>query len=126
LVVTPDTPSGDKLLATPAGVALGPLDQIADGAARGFVLEIAARRFHGFVVRSAEAVHGFVDRCPHMGVPLAHQLDDYMAPYAGLIACGWHGALFRVEGGLCVAGPCKGARLLEWPVEVVNGLIRTA
>lgn len=115
----------ERLLETPAGVRLGPLDLIADGKARGFVLEIGGRYFHGFVVRRGEQVHGFVDRCPHMGVPLAHELDDYMAPYGGLIACGWHGALFRVEGGLCVAGPCTGARLMAWPVEIENGIMRT-
>lgn len=115
----------ERLTATPAGVALGPLDLIADGKARGFVLEIGGRRFHGFVVRKGAKVHGYLDRCPHMGVPLAHELDDYLSPLSDHIACGWHGALFRIEGGLCVSGPCKGANLTPWPVEVVDGVMLT-
>ncbi|WP_286879864.1 Rieske (2Fe-2S) protein [Sphingomonas sp.] len=113
-----------RLYATPAGVALGPLAQIADGAARNFVLQLRAGRFHGFVVRRGDAAFGYVDRCPHAGLPLAQELDDYIA--AGHIRCTWHGALFRVDDGICVAGPCTGQRLAPWPVMVADGTIVTA
>lgn len=115
----------DRLLATPAGVKLGPLDLIPDGTARNFVLQLRAGRFHGFVVRSGDTVHGYVDRCPHAGVPLAQRLDDYLTPTGDLIACSWHGALFRIEDGLCVGGPCLGERLIPWPVQVEAGDIVT-
>jgi nitrite reductase/ring-hydroxylating ferredoxin subunit len=114
----------DRLTATPAGVKLGPLDQIADGAARSFVLEMRAGRFHGFVVRRGDTVHGYVDRCPHMGLPLAQKLDDYTA--ADKIACSWHGALFDIPTGVCVGGPCAGAALTPWPVRVEAGTMITA
>ena len=117
--------TGERLTATPAGVALGRLDLIADGAARNFVLEVGGRRFHGFVVREGQAVYGYVDRCPHMGVPLARELDAYMSPLSGHIACGWHGALFGVEDGRCVAGPCVGRSLIQWPVAVRDGIVVT-
>ena len=107
-----------RLSETPAGVTLGPLDLIPDGSARGFVLQMKAGRFHGFVVRRGENVTGYVDRCPHAGVPLARVLDDYLSPSGELIACSWHGALFRIEDGLCVGGPCAGQRLVPWPVVV--------
>lgn len=116
----------ERLTATPAGVTLGPLDIVADGGARNFVLEIGGRRFHGFVVRQGVDVFGYVDRCPHMGVSLARELDAYMAPMRDLVVCGWHGALFRVRDGRCIAGPCTGARLTPWPVEVGDGIIKTA
>ncbi|GGB29131.1 (2Fe-2S) ferredoxin [Sphingomonas metalli] len=115
-----------RLYATPAGVALGPLDLIPDGKARGFVLEMRAGRFHGFVVRQGEAVHGYVDRCPHVGFPLAQALDDYLTPDGGLIACTWHSALFRIADGACVGGPCMGQSLTPWPVAVQGGTLTTA
>jgi nitrite reductase/ring-hydroxylating ferredoxin subunit len=125
--VTPEAPPEPaRLAATPAGVRLCALDAIADGAARNFVLEMRAGRFHGFVVRRGEAVSGYVDRCPHMGLPLAQRLDDYLTPDGTLIACDWHGALFAIDGGQCVGGPCLGQRLTEWPVAVRDGEIVTA
>jgi nitrite reductase/ring-hydroxylating ferredoxin subunit len=116
----------DRLTCTPAGVTLCALSDLPDPGARNFVLEIGGKRFHGFVVRRGLTVIGFVDSCPHMGLPLAKRLDAYLTEDAKLIQCDWHGALFRPEDGLCVGGPCQGQSLLAWPVEVVNGVIRTA
>ena len=115
-----------RLFATPAGVKLGPLDAIPDGKARNFVLQMKAGRFHGFVVRRGAAVHGYVDSCPHAGMPLAQDLDGYLTGDGGLIQCSWHGALFRIEDGACVGGPCVGQRLRAWPVVVLDGMIVTA
>ena len=115
-----------RLSATPAGVRLGPLELIADGGARNFVLQIGDGYFHGFVVRQGDAVFGYLDRCPHAGLPLAQQLDGYLTPDGSLITCGWHGALFRPQDGVCVGGPCVGAALTPWPVELVDGSIVTA
>ncbi|KHL26506.1 2Fe-2S ferredoxin [Croceibacterium mercuriale] len=115
--VTPD--------AVPAGVRLCPGNQLAEGTARNFVLQLRAGRFHGFVVRRDGAVHGYVDRCPHMGLPLAQQLDRYLAPDGGLIMCSWHGALFRITDGTCVGGPCAGERLVPWPVAIQDDWIIT-
>lgn len=115
-----------SLTATPPNVELGPLELIRDGTARNFVLEMRAGRFHGFVVRRGDTVHGFVDRCAHMAIQLAQQLDDYLTPDGALIQCSWHGALYRIEDGVCVGGPCMGARLQPWPVTVSGGMITTA
>ncbi|WP_337846177.1 Rieske (2Fe-2S) protein [Sphingomonas sp.] len=116
----------ERLTATPPGVRLGPLDLIADGAARNFVLEMKAGRFHGFAVRSGDSVAGYVDRCPHMGLPLAQQLDAYLTGSGDMIQCSWHGALFRIADGQCVGGPCAGAALTPWPLTVRDGAIFTA
>ena len=114
-----------RTAATPGGIGLGPVDQIADGKARAFVIQMRESRFHGFVVRKGDTVFGYVDRCPHAGLPLAQQLDDYLAPGGGMIACSWHGALFAVEDGACLGGPCHGQRLVPWPVETRDGELYT-
>ncbi|SEN10786.1 Ferredoxin subunit of nitrite reductase or a ring-hydroxylating dioxygenase [Sphingomonas gellani] len=118
--------AGERLTSTPAGVRLATLESLTDGAARNFVLQMRAGRFHGFVVRRGERVWGYVDRCPHMGLPLAQVLDEYLTPDGQLIACSWHSALFEVEDGRCVGGPCSGQRLTTWPVAVVDGIVVTA
>ncbi len=102
------------------------LDLIPDPGAHGFVLQMAEAYFHGFVVRKDGAVHGYVDRCPHAGLPLPQALDVYLTLDESLIQCSWHGALFRIEDGACVGGPCSGARLTPWPIRLVEGRVVTA
>ncbi|WP_174292341.1 Rieske (2Fe-2S) protein [Sphingomonas bacterium] len=118
--------SGDaRLFATPAGVTLGSLDAVPDGGTRNYVLQLRAGRFHGFVIRRGDRVYGYVDRCPHAGLPLAQKLDRYLTADGRYIACSWHGALFDPSSGLCVGGPGAGQRLTEWPVEVNERVIVT-
>ncbi len=116
---------GDRLVDTPPGIALGPLDLIADGEARNFVVQMKAGRFHGFVVRKGDRVFGYRDRCPHMGLPLAQELDKYLSSGGELISCSWHGALFDIESGRCLGGPCAGAGLTPWPVTVADKMVKT-
>ena len=111
---------------TPAGVALCAETDLADPGARSLVLQIGEAFFHGFLVRRDGEVAGWVDRCPHAGHPLALELDRYLTPDGSLILCGWHGAVFEPLTGLCVGGPCAGGRLTPWPVEVRDGIVRTA
>lgn len=118
-------PSPARLAATPAGIRLGALGMIADGAARNFVIQLRAGRFHGFVVRRGADAFGYVDRCPHMRLPLARTLDDYLTPSGAMIACAWHGALFDIASGACLGGPCTGARLTPWPVVVAEDQLMT-
>lgn len=115
-----------RVYETPAGVALCALDALGDPGARNVVLQVDDAFFHGFLVRKGEQVHGYVDRCPHQGLPLAQKLDGYLTPDRTLICCEWHGALFRIDDGLCVGGPCAGQRLTPWPVRVEGGVVRTA
>jgi nitrite reductase/ring-hydroxylating ferredoxin subunit len=115
-----------RLTATPSGVRICPRDEIADGTARNFVLQMRAGRFHGFVVREGADFHGFVDRCPHAGLPLAKTLDDYLSPDGTRIACAWHGAIFAIADGRCLGGPCMGQTLISWPVRASGDWLETA
>lgn len=123
---TAETVPHARLTHTPAGVRLMALDALAPGAARNLVLQIGAGFFHGFVVRDGDSARGYVDRCPHAGLPLAQRLDEYLSEDGQFIACSWHGALFRIDDGQCVAGPCRGAALTEWPLSVRDGVVFTA
>ncbi|NVJ23668.1 MULTISPECIES: Rieske (2Fe-2S) protein [Myxococcus] len=119
-------PPRQRVLTTPPDVELCPVDSLEDPGARNVVLQIGEAFFHGFLVRRGAEVHGYVDRCPHAGLPLARVLDKYLTPDKQLIVCSWHGALFQPEDGKCVGGPCKGATLTSWPVKVEAGMVVTA
>ena len=122
----PDAAERKRVWKTPPNVPLCPEGDVADPGSRSFVLQIGEAFFHGFVVRKAGQVAGYVDRCPHQGYPLALELDRYLTPDGERILCGWHGAVFEPLTGACTGGPCAGGRLTPWPVTVVDGMIRTA
>jgi nitrite reductase/ring-hydroxylating ferredoxin subunit len=109
-----------------AGLRLCGLDEIASPGAREFRFREGDSLFAGFVVRQGGAVVGYVDSCPHAGWPLAGPSGRFLTREGDLILCGGHGALFRIEDGLCVAGPCADKRLTPWPVVTVGADILTA
>jgi nitrite reductase/ring-hydroxylating ferredoxin subunit len=101
-----------------AGARLCALADIADPGSKGFLFRFGDYLFLGFVVRLGNEVLGYIDRCPHTGLPLAPVPDRYLTRESDLILCGSHGALFRIGDGMCVAGPCLGRPLWRWPVRV--------
>ncbi len=108
------------------GTVLCRLDALRDPGARGFIFREGEALFMGFVTRRGEAVKGWIDRCPHAGMPLAVVPDRYLTREGDLILCASHGALFRPDDGLCVGGPCAGRPLWPWPVRIADGVVVTA
>ena len=65
----------------------------------------------GFAIRHLGRVHGFVNRCPHLGTELDWQPGEFFDIAGVYLVCSTHGAIFEPNTGLCVAGPCRGASL---------------
>ena len=93
------------------------LDAIEDGEGKGFTLGDGPDALEIVVVREDERVYGYVNSCPHTGTPLEWIEDQFMSEDGGHILCHTHGALFRIEDGHCVAGPCAGDALRPVAVE---------
>ena len=110
----------------PADHDLCGIGDLRSGAAREFRVGEGAWPLRVVIVRVVEAVHGYVNRCPHAGHPLNLRPDDFMTPDGAQLVCRSHGALFEPATGRCVAGPCPGAQLERVPVEVVAGRVRLA
>lgn len=104
------------------GQVLCRLDEIPDGAAKGFELDHdggdADVPLEIFVVRAGARAFAYVNVCPHTGSPLDWQPDDFMSEDGCSIMCHTHGALFEIEDGFCIAGPCAGDALTPVKVEV--------
>ncbi|MFB4391481.1 MULTISPECIES: Rieske (2Fe-2S) protein [unclassified Pseudomonas] len=62
-------------------------------------------------VRRQGRVYLYRNRCPHRGIPLNDAAERFLDDSASLIHCTHHGALFLIESGECVAGPCEGEAL---------------
>ena len=76
-----------------------------------------------FVVRQGDRVYAYFNQCPHTGGPLDWVPDQFLNLEQDHIQCATHAALFRIQDGLCVAGPCSGDRLTAVPAHVEDGAI---
>jgi nitrite reductase/ring-hydroxylating ferredoxin subunit len=61
--------------------------------------------------------------CPHAGRRLDWAPGKFLRDKQGHLVCAAHGATFELEGGVCVAGPCRGAALRAVDVEVRDGVV---
>lgn len=84
---------------------------LAEAASRGF--DIDGNKL--FAVRRAGQAYVYLNRCPHRGVGLEWQPEQFLDPSNSLIQCATHGALFLIEDGECVSGPCAGQSLRAIP-----------
>jgi len=62
--------------------------------------------------------YAYVDQCPHFGVCLNWQPDQYFDRDHQYLQCSTHGALFKIDSGLCIYGPCHGDSLK--PVQLIR------
>ncbi len=77
--------------------------------------------WHIFIVRWGKQVFGYVNRCPHDGVNLDWEANQFLDGSGKLIVCGKHGSLFELATGKCIEGPCLGQSLEPVSVCVVDG-----
>lgn len=68
-----------------------------------------------FAVKKDGAVFVYVNSCPHIGIQLEFQPNQFLDMENRFIQCSNHGALFEIETGECIVGPCSGQSLI--PVE---------
>ncbi len=96
---------------------LCPSSALPEGSSRGFQLTVEGRPLSLFAVSREGQVHLYLNRCPHRGVALNWQPDEFLDDSNSLIRCACHGALFLIDSGECVAGPCAGEHLQALPCQ---------
>ena len=94
-------------------------DEIEEGTSKG----IEVNELYMFAVKKDAKVFLYWNRCPHLGTPLEWEEDRFLDPDGALIICSTHGALFEIEGGRCLAGPCKGKHLQSIPFTLDKGIV---
>lgn len=82
-----------------------------DGSTRSFTTRVRGEEFKGFVVRKGDRYFAYQNLCRHLPVTL--DLDDghFFTHDRNHLQCHMHGAVYEIESGLCIEGPCEGARL---------------
>lgn len=69
-----------------------------------------------FVVRFRGRVHGYLNRCSHVGIELDWKPGEFFDASGLYLVCATHGALFDPASGACLGGPCNGRGLVPLPV----------
>jgi len=97
------------------------LEQIPDGDSAGLIAKIKGQNTALIAVRQGESVFLYVNTCPHIGAPLDFEPGRFLNLEKDLIQCALHGALFTIDTGNCVDGPCKGKHLTSVPCVIKKG-----
>ncbi len=99
------------------------LEDIDDGNARGFDVLVDGKSQSVIVVRQAQQVFVYKNNCPHTGINLEWMPDEFLDDTGQYLVCSTHGAMFQVDDGYCVAGPCAGDALQALPIRQEQGNI---
>ena len=83
----------------------------AGAVAPGRALKLEIDGAGGILVNHDGRHYAYVNRCPHAGTPLDRRPSDFFTEDRRLLRCATHGAVFAPDTGVCVQGPCPGARL---------------
>jgi nitrite reductase/ring-hydroxylating ferredoxin subunit len=87
------------------------LPALAPGTTARFSVRRGDAQVSGFVVNHGGRHHAYVNRCPHAGTPLDLWPNEFWTEDGQYLICATHGAIFAPDSGVCVEGPCPGARL---------------
>ena len=64
-----------------------------------------------FVVRRNGRVHAYRNECRHIAMTMDWVENRFLSRDKCFIQCATHGALYKIDSGLCVSGPPAGERL---------------
>lgn len=98
------------------------IDDLLEGKTRGF----QAEDLNIIALKKEGQVYLYVNRCPHLGLNLEFQPDDFLNYDETFLQCATHGAMFTLDTGECVLGPCKGESLQKIDFELIDGNIMVA
>jgi nitrite reductase/ring-hydroxylating ferredoxin subunit len=98
---------------------LGPEATLAPGEGLFFEAFVRGELRPCFAVRAPAGLRAFLNVCAHRNQPVATETLPFDGD--GLLECRAHGAKYDPADGLCVAGPCVGARLVSVPLVVEDG-----
>ncbi len=99
-------------------VPLCRLDDVEDGQSAGFIVTWNDMPRDLLAVRRGDKLFVYVNSCPHIGAPLDFTPGQFLNVERTHILCVNHMALFRIEDGECIVGPCFGDKLD--PVETMT------
>jgi nitrite reductase/ring-hydroxylating ferredoxin subunit len=111
-------------MAEAAAVELCASDALVDrGRAVVFDVLLWGRPARAFVLRFDGHPVAYLNQCAHVAAEMDWQEGEFLDADKRYIICSIHGATYEPRSGLCVAGPCVGARLRALKVSECDGRV---
>jgi len=107
----------------PSEVMLASLYDIADPGSKGISIEHHGIKNELFIVKKDAKISVYENSCPHTSGPLDWTPDQFLNIDNDYIQCANHGALFEINSGLCIYGPCKAQSLKSVPFSIKDNNI---
>lgn len=98
-------------------------NEIDDPGSKEFSVKLGRATIDGFVVHKNGAFYAYKNNCPHTGASLNWQEDQFLDLDLKYIQCSIHNALFEIESGYCIAGPCSGSSMEELDLKILNNTL---
>lgn len=96
---------------------------LAERSCKEFLVKKDGFEKEAFLIYFNQACYAYVNSCPHTGVSLNWQKEQFFSFDTLFLQCSLHGALFEPDSGLCIRGPCAGASLKPIPVFIEDGVV---
>ncbi len=105
--------------------ALLRFDQLEDGGLHEVQAQLEGNDAESLILlREGDTVRAWLNVCPHAGRRLDWAPGRFLRDKQGCLVCAVHGATFELQGGECIAGPCRGSALRTIEVIVSDGFVR--
>ncbi|HYC57184.1 MAG TPA: Rieske 2Fe-2S domain-containing protein [Candidatus Binatia bacterium] len=75
----------------------------------------------GFVIRYQGKLFAYRNECRHIPMTMDWVENRFLSRDRCYIQCATHGALYRIDSGLCIGGPPSGEFLRALNVEIEDG-----
>ena len=75
------------------------------------------------IIQKEQRFYAYENVCPHFSVQLDYKEGQFSLYQNQVIMCAHHSALFDIETGMCIDGPCKGKHLQVISIEHINNQI---
>jgi nitrite reductase/ring-hydroxylating ferredoxin subunit len=99
------------------------VSELSEGQSLKFEITREGKRVAGVLFCFKGQLLAYENRCQHLPLPLDYGDNRFFTKDGRHLRCQMHGAVYEPTTGVCVRGPCFGARLAALPIEIARGKV---
>ncbi|HOP21434.1 MAG TPA: Rieske 2Fe-2S domain-containing protein [Gammaproteobacteria bacterium] len=99
-------------------IELAKLKDIESGVLRECSIDTGQGQLSLILIEREEGFKAYTNSCPHQGRRLDFAENQFLMTENQELVCPAHGAVFELNKGYCLSGPCKGQSLRQIDIKV--------